>query len=116
MPEPPEPEPRGRRAGGPPPPVTTLRGGGWGDGRGKRILVADDESHVVRLVEVNLQQAGYEVMKAYDGREAFEAERCARAQGRARSWAASIQRGGAATAKRRILEQATVAVATGLAI
>jgi two-component system alkaline phosphatase synthesis response regulator PhoP/two-component system response regulator VicR len=38
----------------------------------KKILVVDDERHIVRLVEVNLQRAGYEVVTAYDGIEALE--------------------------------------------
>ena len=38
----------------------------------KTILVVDDERHIVRLVEVNLERAGYEVMIAYDGVEALE--------------------------------------------
>ena len=38
----------------------------------KKILVVDDERHIVRLVEVNLQRAGYEVVQAYDGVEALE--------------------------------------------
>ncbi|MGV3721512.1 MAG: response regulator transcription factor [Actinomycetota bacterium] len=38
----------------------------------KKILAVDDERHIVRLVEVNLQRAGYEVVTAYDGREALE--------------------------------------------
>jgi len=38
----------------------------------KRILAVDDEKHIVRLVEVNLQRAGYDVDTAYDGREALE--------------------------------------------
>ena len=38
----------------------------------KKILAVDDEKHIVRLVEVNLQRAGYEVITAYDGREALE--------------------------------------------
>jgi len=38
----------------------------------KNILVVDDEKHIVRLVEVNLRRAGYEVLKAYDGKEALE--------------------------------------------
>jgi len=36
----------------------------------KTILVVDDERHIVRLVEVNLERAGYEVTAAYDGQEA----------------------------------------------
>lgn len=38
----------------------------------KKILVVDDERHIVRLVEVNLQRAGYDVVTAYDGVEALE--------------------------------------------
>jgi len=38
----------------------------------KRILAVDDEKHIVRLVEVNLRKAGYDVDTAYDGREALE--------------------------------------------
>jgi two-component system alkaline phosphatase synthesis response regulator PhoP len=38
----------------------------------KKILVVDDEKHIVRLVEVNLQRAGYEVVTAYDGVQALE--------------------------------------------
>src|SRR5919202_2199786 len=38
----------------------------------KKILAVDDERHIVRLVEVNLQRAGYYVVTAYDGREALE--------------------------------------------
>lgn len=38
----------------------------------KKILAVDDERHIVRLVEVNLQRAGYEVVTAFDGREALE--------------------------------------------
>ena len=39
----------------------------------KTILVVDDERHIVRLVQVNLERAGYEVTTAYDGVEALEA-------------------------------------------
>jgi len=38
----------------------------------KKILAVDDEKHIVRLVQVNLQRAGYEVVTANDGREALE--------------------------------------------
>ena len=38
----------------------------------KKILVVDDERHIVRLVEVNLARAGYNVVVAYDGVEALE--------------------------------------------
>jgi len=33
----------------------------------KRVLVVDDESHIVRLLQVNLERAGYEVMCAANG-------------------------------------------------
>jgi two-component system alkaline phosphatase synthesis response regulator PhoP/two-component system response regulator VicR len=38
----------------------------------KKILVVDDERHIVRLVQVNLEKAGYEVVTASDGVEALE--------------------------------------------
>ena len=38
----------------------------------KKILAVDDEKHIVRLVQVNLERAGYEVVAAYDGKEALE--------------------------------------------
>jgi two-component system alkaline phosphatase synthesis response regulator PhoP len=41
----------------------------------RKILVVDDERHIVRLVEVNLTRAGYEVLTAYDGVEALEVVR-----------------------------------------
>ena len=37
----------------------------------KKILAVDDERHIVRLVEVNLARAGYQVVTAFDGREAL---------------------------------------------
>lgn len=39
----------------------------------KRILAVDDEKHIVRLVQINLEKAGYEVVTASNGREAVEA-------------------------------------------
>ena len=36
-----------------------------------RILVADDEEPVVRIVATNLELEGYEVIPAYDGAEAW---------------------------------------------
>ena len=39
----------------------------------KRILAVDDEQPIVRLVQVNLERAGYEVITAFNGREALEA-------------------------------------------
>ncbi len=38
----------------------------------KMVLVVDDEPHIVRLVEVNLQRAGYQVITASSGAEALE--------------------------------------------
>jgi two-component system alkaline phosphatase synthesis response regulator PhoP/two-component system response regulator VicR len=38
----------------------------------RRILAVDDDRHIVRLVEVNLKAAGYEVITAFDGVEALE--------------------------------------------
>jgi two-component system, OmpR family, alkaline phosphatase synthesis response regulator PhoP len=37
-----------------------------------KILAVDDEKHIVRLVQINLQKAGYEVATASTGREALE--------------------------------------------
>lgn len=39
---------------------------------GGRILVVDDEPHIVELVRYNLAQEGFEVSVAYDGHEAIE--------------------------------------------
>lgn len=38
-----------------------------------KILVVDDEPHMVKLVEANLRAAGYEVVHAVDGRRALAA-------------------------------------------
>jgi two-component system, OmpR family, alkaline phosphatase synthesis response regulator PhoP len=38
----------------------------------KKILTVDDERHIVRLIQVNLERAGYDVIMAYDGVEALE--------------------------------------------
>lgn len=38
----------------------------------KKILVVDDESHMVRLVQFNIEKAGYCVITASNGREALE--------------------------------------------
>lgn len=37
-----------------------------------KILVVDDEKHIVRLVEINLERAGYEVITANDGVQALD--------------------------------------------
>jgi two-component system alkaline phosphatase synthesis response regulator PhoP len=38
----------------------------------KKILAVDDERHIVRLVQVNLERAGYQVVSAFDGKEALK--------------------------------------------
>ncbi|HVF11101.1 MAG TPA: response regulator [Abditibacteriaceae bacterium] len=38
----------------------------------KKILAVDDEKHIVRLVQVNLEKEGFEVVTAGNGREALE--------------------------------------------
>ena len=40
---------------------------------GKRILLCDDEIHILRATEFKLKKAGYEVEIAVDGEEAWEA-------------------------------------------
>src|SRR3712207_3058597 len=40
-----------------------------------RILVADDEPHLLRLVKFRLEREGYEVLTAEDGDEALEIAR-----------------------------------------
>lgn len=43
-----------------------------GSGVPKKILACDDEKHIVRLVQVNLERAGYQVVTANDGKEALQ--------------------------------------------
>lgn len=38
----------------------------------KRILIADDESHILRILRFNLERAGYEIMAVEDGDAALE--------------------------------------------
>src|SRR5580658_705242 len=38
----------------------------------KKILVADDESHILHVVSLKLRNAGYDVVTASDGQEALE--------------------------------------------
>jgi len=38
----------------------------------KKVLVADDEVHIVHVVSLKLRNAGYKVITAQDGREALE--------------------------------------------
>jgi len=39
----------------------------------RKILTCDDEKHIVRLIQVNLERSGYEVIAAYNGAECLEA-------------------------------------------
>lgn len=39
---------------------------------GKKILVADDESHILHVVSLKLRNAGFDVVTARDGQEALE--------------------------------------------
>jgi two-component system phosphate regulon response regulator PhoB len=45
---------------------------GSGANAGKTILVADDESHILHVVSLKLKNAGFRVVTARDGQEAFE--------------------------------------------
>jgi DNA-binding response OmpR family regulator len=40
-----------------------------------KILVVDDEVHLVKIVQLTLERAGYDVVCAYDGGEALEMAR-----------------------------------------
>jgi len=37
-----------------------------------KILIADDEVHLARILQFTLEKAGYDVVTAYDGREALD--------------------------------------------
>ena len=37
-----------------------------------KILAVDDERHIVRLIQVNLERAGFQVITAFDGPEALK--------------------------------------------
>ncbi len=37
-----------------------------------KIVVCDDERSIVRLIQVNLEKQGYQVVTAYDGKEGLE--------------------------------------------
>ena len=41
----------------------------------KKILVVDDERNMVRLLQVNLEREGYEVVTAFDGMEGLQKAR-----------------------------------------
>jgi two-component system alkaline phosphatase synthesis response regulator PhoP len=38
----------------------------------KKILTCDDEKNIVRLIQVNLERQGFDVVTAYNGRECLE--------------------------------------------
>ena len=38
----------------------------------KKVLLCDDEIHILRAAELNVSRAGYEVQIAHDGQEAWE--------------------------------------------
>jgi two-component system alkaline phosphatase synthesis response regulator PhoP len=40
--------------------------------QGKKIMAVDDERHIVRLIQVNLERAGYQVVTAFDGADALK--------------------------------------------
>lgn len=39
---------------------------------GKKILVADDEAHILHVLSLKLRNAGYDVLTAVDGEEALD--------------------------------------------
>ncbi len=41
-------------------------------GTARRILVADDETHITQVVSLKLRNAGFDVLVAHDGEEALE--------------------------------------------
>lgn len=43
--------------------------------KGQRVLVVDDEQHMLRLIEYNLKEHGYEVTTVSDGEAAIRAAR-----------------------------------------
>lgn len=52
-----------------------MESGCLGNGEGgsrKRVLVCDDEHHIIRLIQVNLERQGYEVVAVLSGKEAIE--------------------------------------------
>jgi two-component system alkaline phosphatase synthesis response regulator PhoP len=41
----------------------------------RRILVVDDEAHILQVLQLKLRKSGYDVLTAVDGEEAFETAR-----------------------------------------
>jgi len=39
---------------------------------GKKIMAVDDERHIVRLIQVNLERSGFQVVTAFDGPDALK--------------------------------------------
>lgn len=39
---------------------------------GKNVIVCDDERHIVRLIQVNLERHGYEIRTAFNGQDCLE--------------------------------------------
>lgn len=37
----------------------------------KKILIVDDEEHIVEMLKIRLEALGYETIEAYDGQEGF---------------------------------------------
>lgn len=45
-----------------------------------KVLVCDDERHIVRLIQVNLERQGYTVVTAFDGKDGLEKIRAEKPQ------------------------------------
>src|SRR6476660_6763325 len=45
------------------------------DGKGRKVLIADDEPDIVEILKYNLEKEGYEVIAAKDGDEALHKAR-----------------------------------------
>lgn len=45
-----------------------------------KVLVCDDERHIVRLIQVNLERQGFQVVTAFDGKEGLEKIRAEKPQ------------------------------------
>jgi len=42
---------------------------------GQKVLIADDEAHILHVVQIKLRSGGFDVVTAMDGREALELAR-----------------------------------------
>ena len=45
------------------------------DGKGRKVLIADDEPDIIEILKYNLEKEGYSVISAKDGDEALEKAR-----------------------------------------